>query len=57
MRCALVAMLRIFAGEFQIRRAKRVISTVDIETAGLWKAFHSCNWISLSVTASRTRVV
>jgi len=36
MRCALVATLRIFAGEFQIRRAKRVISTVDIETAGLW---------------------
>ena len=34
-RTALVATLRIFAGEFQIRRAKRVISTVDIETAGL----------------------
>ena len=35
MRWALVATLRIFAGEFQIRRAKRIISAVDIETAGL----------------------
>ena len=34
-RCALVATFLILAGEFQIRLAKRVISAVDIDTAGL----------------------
>ena len=34
-RCALVATLRIFAGEFHTRLAKRTMSAVDIETVGL----------------------
>ena len=35
-RCALLATFRILAGEFQMRLASPVISTVDMETVGLW---------------------
>lgn len=56
-RCSLLATFLILAGEFQMRLANRAISASGIETAGLLKASRSCKSTSLSVTASRIRVV
>ena len=46
-----------FAGESQMRLAKRAISSVDMETEGLLYGMISDRRTVLSVTASERRVV
>ena len=55
--CCLVLTLRTLAGEFHIFLAYLVISSVLIDTEGLWYGIFSEARICLSVTASCIRVV